>query len=207
MDRPAGHPTRPAHAPAAGPARPRLCGGRTAPARQRQLPPLCRSEAPRRRVERSGRAAGCAHAAHLVLSGDGLHWLPGLLCPSRCAGRGRPAGRPGAGGGCVRRARLLHAGLHELGRGRPAAEHLRGLARGRLCAPAVPRTGAPGGVRPGRYGVQRIVCHGGRAPGQRPLDGRAQHPRGPRRPGRQRAAPRPVARPDPHHPRRAARHL
>ena len=55
--------------------------------------------------------------AHLVLSGDGLHWLPGLLCTEADAqAEADRAGGPGAGGGCVRRARLLHAGLHELGR-------------------------------------------------------------------------------------------
>ncbi len=79
--------------------------------------------------ERGGRAARFAHAAHLVLSRHGLHRLPGLFRGRRRARRSRAPRRRRAGDGRVRRARLFHAGLHQLaGRG-PAAQYLHRLAR------------------------------------------------------------------------------
>ena len=66
---------------------------------------------------------------------------------------------------------------------------------GRLCAPAVPRTGAPGGVRPGRYGVQRIVCHGGERLGSARWMAEHSTPR-PAPPWPPASSAAPVARPD-----------
>ena len=54
-----------------GPARPRLCETELHLPDNASYRRYADLEAPRRRVERSGCTAGCPHAAHLVLSGDG----------------------------------------------------------------------------------------------------------------------------------------
>jgi hypothetical protein len=152
----------------ADPAHPTFRRDRSGPARQRQLPGLRRPEAAGSGLQRGGGAPAVAHPAPVVFPHRGLCRLPGLLRRGRRQGvRRRPGQWPGGCG--LPGASLLDAGLAELGRWRPVAQHLHRLPRRRAGPAAVPRAVAPGGLRLGRHGVQRVVCHCGRAHRRRTL--------------------------------------
>jgi predicted aminopeptidase len=120
---------------AAGAAHPRLRGHRPGPARQRQLPPLRRPAAPRRGVERGGRAAELSLTLKTwCFPVMGCVGYRGYFDRGRGPAEAAQLRAAGAGGQRLRRAGLQHAGLDELGRRRPAAQHLHPLPRGRAGA-------------------------------------------------------------------------
>ncbi|CAA9385806.1 MAG: PUTATIVE ZINC PROTEASE PROTEIN, partial [uncultured Ramlibacter sp.] len=82
---------------------------RAAAAGQPELPPLRRPEAHRRGLERGGRARVLAQAEDLVLSGDGMRQLPGLLRRGRGPRRSRTHAGAGPGGQHLPGAGLLDA--------------------------------------------------------------------------------------------------
>ena len=110
------------------------------------------------RVERVRGAGAVAQAAAMVLSGRRLRQLPRLFQRGRGARRGGAAAGERRRRACVRRARVFDARLVR----RSGAVVVRALAGDRGRAADLPRARAPGRLRQGRFGVQRVVRERGR---------------------------------------------
>ena len=132
---------------------------RARPAGQRQLSQLRRSRPPLRRVERVRDRRVLGRAAPLVFSDRGLRRVSRLLQRSKRAeamrARLRLRGDDAAVGGVAAYSTLGHFKD-------PVLNTMLGWSDAQLAGDAVPRAGASGRLRAGRFGVQRSVRDGGR---------------------------------------------
>jgi hypothetical protein len=128
-------------------------------ARQPELPPLRRPAPHRRDLERDGRAGLLAGRSRPGASRSRAASATAATTTRPRRAEAASCAQQGLRGQRLPGHRVFDAGLDELGRRRPAAQHLHRLSRRRAGAPDLPRAGAPGGLRQERHDVQRVVRH------------------------------------------------